>query len=180
MAEDFFSKIGKKISETAQQAADKSSVFVEVQKLNMQIAGENKAIKESCTAVGELVLAQYKEGVEFGPDVKAMLDTILAHERTVEALKANISDLKGERFCPNCGKEQTEDAIFCGHCGTKLPEIVKAEEAPAEEAPAPTVFDIPVEDGEAPVPEIHPEVLDAIEEAKATLEAEKAETSEEA
>lgn len=42
-------------------------------------------------------------------------------------------------FCPECGKEVTEDQLFCQHCGTKLREQ-ETEGAPKEKASEETVI----------------------------------------
>lgn len=39
-------------------------------------------------------------------------------------------------FCPNCGTQLEDGALFCGECGSKLQVIPVTEESPAE-APAP-------------------------------------------
>ncbi len=37
------------------------------------------------------------------------------------------------RVCPNCGKEQPDDTVFCGECGTKLEETEPVEKAASSE-----------------------------------------------
>lgn len=41
------------------------------------------------------------------------------------------------RFCPNCGKPQAADALFCGTCGTRL----NGNSTPAPAMPAASVKD---------------------------------------
>ena len=49
------------------------------------------------------------------------------------------------RFCPNCGNQVSDKAIFCDQCGTKLPplEAQPSPEPTVEAAPAPTPGGVP-------------------------------------
>lgn len=60
-------------------------------------------------------------------------------------------------FCPNCGHNNKEDALYCVECGTKLEEV-KSEESVTVEEPA-----VPAEETsatESEPAEIQPEVTD--------------------
>lgn len=183
MASDFFSNLGKRITQTAQQTADKTSVFVEIQKLNVESASEEREIEKNYQSIGELICKEVKEGLEVSPAVKELVDAVASHEAAVTEIKAKIAKLKGQRICPGCGKAVDAGAAFCPQCGESLPEVVSE---PEKEEPACEEGETEVEafsaeaeavpSEEAPA-EMHEEVAAAVEEAKATLEAEKAEES---
>lgn len=70
-------------------------------------------------------------------------------------------------FCPNCGHNNKEDALYCVECGTKLEEV-KNEEPVTVEEPAVPAEETSVTESEPA--EIQPEVTDvtASEETTAT------------
>lgn len=39
---------------------------------------------------------------------------------TKEKANANIPNVNGKKFCPNCGQEISADISFCGNCGNKF------------------------------------------------------------
>ena len=65
-------------------------------------------------------------------------------------------------FCPNCGHNNKEDALYCVECGTKLEEVKKEEPVPVEASA------VQAESEAAETSELQPEVTDvtASEETK--------------
>lgn len=134
MTEDFFGNLGRRISETAQKTADKTSTFVEVQKLNVQSVTEQREIEKACQSIGELICQEVKEGFEVSPEVKVLVDAVAEHEATIEDIKVTVARLKGKKLCPSCGKPVELDDLFCSKCGAPVPtETPAEEEEPAEE-----------------------------------------------
>lgn len=141
----FFKDLGKKISEGVQDASEKASELVEVNKLNFAISKEKSAIEEVKTQIGDKILAMFKAGETVPATLSNELNIIEAHLQTIAGLEAKISELKGEpvvhqdqapvaaaptpaanepggtavKFCANCGAKLSEGIAFCGECGQK-------------------------------------------------------------
>jgi hypothetical protein len=141
----FFKDLGKKITEGVQDASEKASELVEVNKLNFAISKEKSAIDEVKKQIGEKVYALYKAGETFPAALSDEFKVIDTHLKTIVEFEAKISELKGEtiayqdeppvaatptptaaepsapagRFCANCGAKLVEGSTFCGECGQK-------------------------------------------------------------
>ena len=52
-------------------------------------------------------------------------------------------------FCPKCGKQLPDRAAFCNQCGTP---IARVQQPPVQQAPAPTLDDMPADIPENDLP----------------------------
>lgn len=134
MAEDFFGDLSKSLSSAAQQAASKTSTFIETQKKTVQIATAQREIEKIYQRIGEKIVEESKrEGAApVSEEIQALLDEIVAQNIKIEDLKQGIAKIRGQKICTCCGFTMDIDALFCPQCGTKAPEVV--EEPVKEEA----------------------------------------------
>lgn len=129
----FFEDIGKKVSQTSQDAIKKTKILAETTKLNSQISGEKRVISDNYSKIGE----KYFELFGDDPDenmacfVTAIKDALAK----IEEYEAQIKALKGVASCKSCGAELKEGALFCTACGAKVEET-QPEDQPMEQ-PAP-------------------------------------------
>jgi membrane protease subunit (stomatin/prohibitin family) len=143
----FFKDLGKKITEGVQDASEKASELVEVNKLNFAISKEKGAIDDIYQQIGAKVFGMYQAGEIVPGSLSDEFNTISAHLQTIAGYEAKISEIKGEpvaqpqaaptaapptptpaaapadasaaRFCGNCGAKLNEGSAFCGECGQK-------------------------------------------------------------
>ncbi|MGE5398615.1 MAG: zinc ribbon domain-containing protein [Chitinophagales bacterium] len=132
----FFKDLSKKITEGVQDASEKASELVEVQKLNLAINKEKNAIDDTKQQIGDKIFAMYLSGEPLPDVLSADLQTITTHLQAITGLEAKIREIKGEppiaappqpntpapaavKFCPECGSKLAEGSAFCGECGTK-------------------------------------------------------------
>jgi hypothetical protein len=143
----FFKDLGKKITEGVQDASEKASELVEVNKLNFAISKEKGAIEDAKKQIGTKIFATYQAGGSVPEMLSADMADIDSHLQAVAGLEAKIRALKGVpeepvvsevqmqiasapasaadvavspgRFCSNCGARMVEGAAFCGECGQK-------------------------------------------------------------
>ena len=92
----FFKDLTKKITEGVQDASEKASELVEVQKLNSAIKKEKSAIDEVNQQIGEKIFALYQSGESLPDMFSADFQTITNHLQTINGLEANIREIKGE------------------------------------------------------------------------------------
>lgn len=132
----FLENLGKKIGETAQAAAKKSSELVEVTKLNSNISAEEEKIQRLYSQMGKAAYQKFTETGNTDDYLREACEQIAAHEQNIKALKEKIAEVKGIKSCIGCGAEMERAQIFCSKCGTKN-DIAQAEpEAAAAAAPA--------------------------------------------
>ena len=92
----FFKDLSKKITEGVQEATEKASELVEVQKLNAAINKEKNAIDDAKQAIGDKIFAMYKSGEPLPDILTADLQTITNHLQAITGLEAKIREVKGE------------------------------------------------------------------------------------
>ncbi len=133
----FFENLGKKIGETAQAAAKKSSEIVETTKLNANISSEEDKIHKLYSLIGKTVYEKFKETGSTEEYLQESCEQIVAHEQNISGLKEKIAEVKGIKSCVGCGSEMERAQVFCSKCGAKN-EVVQApvEDVAAEEPTA--------------------------------------------
>ncbi len=129
-----------KITAAAKSAKESANTAIEIGKLNLKIKSENDSIEQFKAQIGDLLWAQFQEGTVTDPQVIALCDSIAAANQNIEALQAQINELKApaepeveeeeepaeeeapvlERHCTQCGAVVPEEAKFCGECGAAL------------------------------------------------------------
>lgn len=141
----FFKDLGKKITEGVQDATDKASELVEVQKLNSAITKEKNTIDDIKKQIGDKIFSMYQAGQPvpdaFATDIQAIINQL----QVIVGLEAKIREIKGEP--PLAGQAQpsptapvepdvpaepvaeatppadaSAPAKFCPECGAKLSE----------------------------------------------------------
>jgi ribosomal protein L40E len=125
----FFEDLGKKVSQTGQDAVRKTKIMAETSKLNSRISAEKRVIGENYLRIGE----KYFELFCDSPDenLAGFVAAIQEAQQRITDLEDQIKKLKSIGSCPNCGAELKDGALFCTVCGTKLTP------PPAEPAPQP-------------------------------------------
>lgn len=131
----FFKDLGKKITEGVQDASEKASELVEVNKLNLAISKEKGAVDEAKKQIGEKIFTMYKAGQSVPDALSNELAIIETHLQTIAGFEAKISEIKGEPGIPKAEPQSAAPAappppaessaaagVFCGNCGAKLPE----------------------------------------------------------
>lgn len=132
----FLENLGKKIGETAQAAAKKSSELVEVTKLNASISAEEDKIHKLYLQIGKAAYQQFRETGATEEYLREACEQIVAHEQNIQSLREKIAEVKGIKTCVGCGAEMERAQIFCSKCGTKNEIAQAAPEAAAAAAPA--------------------------------------------
>lgn len=137
----FFKDLSKKITEGVQDATDKASVLVEVQKLNSAITKEKKTIDDIKQQIGDKIFSMYQSG-QVVPDALASdIQGIINQLQVIAGLEDKLREVKGEPVlagqsqpAPAAPAEPAAEATppgdtpasvpvkFCSECGTKLSE----------------------------------------------------------
>jgi len=122
----FFEELGKKITKSGQDAAQKAKNMAETVKLNGFISDEERRIKNAFTQIGE----QYYQTLGENPDpgFSPLIADINDAKAKISAYAEQIKQIKGVTNCENCGAEVSLTAPFCSGCGTAIQQAAKPEE----------------------------------------------------
>ena len=115
-----FDKMGGAISNVSKDVVDKVKSNNDIGKLKQQIEYEEAKIYDGYIELGksfyENRAAKMNDAAE---KICAEIDARLSR---ISRIKIQINDLKGIKICPECGATITNNFLFCGLCGAKLPE----------------------------------------------------------
>jgi len=114
----FFNKIGEKIAQTSQSAAQITKNTAETLKLKSMISDEEKGINNMFKQIGKT----YYETCGESPDqcFAQLIADIKGSEEKIAKYNEQINQLKGVINCQECGAEIPEGASFCCACGSAV------------------------------------------------------------
>lgn len=121
-----------KINNIAATASEKASGAIEVGKLNLKLATEEKKIEELTFQIGSTLLLSLDAGQEFEETIMALYEELKTSRAAVASLRAEIANLTGSVICSSCQEKNPVDSKFCRECGRSLQEETPAEDAPVE------------------------------------------------
>ena len=123
----FFDDLSKKVKDVASVATEKTKDGVELAKINMAIAGEQREIEKNYKAIGEWFVSEYAGEIPEG--VKELVEAVAASKAKIADLEASKPRKEEEpapaaepqpamKACPICGAES--DSKFCPQCGAPM------------------------------------------------------------
>ena len=123
----FFDDLSKKVKDVASVATEKTRDGVELAKINMAIAGEQREIEKNYKAIGEWFVSEYTGEIPEG--VKELVEAVAASKAKIADLEASKPRKEEEpapaaepqpamKACPICGAES--DSKFCPQCGAPM------------------------------------------------------------
>lgn len=116
---DFFDKLGKTIASASRDMAERTKDLTDLAKIKIDIKNKEDYINDQYISLGK----QFFEENQLDFDEKyPQFSFIREALDDLDALNAQLMELKGAKICPNCQKEVPNDAGFCSYCGTKLEE----------------------------------------------------------
>lgn len=137
MAKDFWSELGRTISNATKKAAENTGSLMDAAKIRGKISNEHKEIDKLYRRLGESFMR--RAGGDFSSmseEDRAAAEEILAHRELIRSFTEELAALKGMKVCPECGELIDLGAVFCPKCGTKTPvgpREVKPEELTPDE-----------------------------------------------
>lgn len=118
-------KITKKMGDGAMSIARKSSDIVEITKLNSQISSEEDKVEKELTKIGRILFEKFTAGEQIDSDLSERCSNVAIMKNNIAEYKQKILELKGIKYCPQCGLQLSIDIKFCPECGAKqeMPKI---------------------------------------------------------
>lgn len=132
---DFLNKLGKKVSETYDATAEKTSKLAKEAKLRMKINENKSDINDLYKQIGKKVYEKHvkESDTDIKTDLEEELTKIDVLSAEIETCLKTILELKDRKKCPKCNSEIERNVAFCPVCGEKQEEEIKEPEVIIEE-----------------------------------------------
>lgn len=124
---DFLNKIGKKVSQTYDATAEKTSKLAKEAKLRMKINENKSDIKDLYREIGKKVYEKHvrEENIDINKDLEEECTKIDVLSSEIETCLKSILELKERKQCPKCHSEIDLEDAYCPRCGEKQPDTEK-------------------------------------------------------
>ena len=117
------------------KGANKVTSAIDSASNKMKLTEQQRKRTEACAALGAALYAGEKGNADFRAKYEELFAAVDQVDGVIADLEAQIAAAEeqkaaaaraaaGTRLCENCGATVADDALFCGNCGTKLPEVV--------------------------------------------------------
>ena len=122
---DLFYKIGKKVSQTYDATAEKTSKLAKEAKLRMKINENKSDIKQLYREIGKKVYEKHvrEENIDINKDLEEECTKIDVLSSEIETCLKSILELKEKKQCPKCHSEIDLDSAYCPRCGEKQSDV---------------------------------------------------------
>lgn len=113
-----FDGIGKKISQTGQDAIRKTKDMAEVARLNSYISDEEEHVHTYLYEIGKSYYEDNRENSScmYQEQVKRVTSSLAR----IEELNNEIRKIKNIQICGKCGAQLSAESTFCSSCGAKM------------------------------------------------------------
>ena len=115
---NFFEKINKAGQETVQKVKENT----EINKITSLIQAEEKEKEKVFADIGRKYYEVMLNGSEVDEAFAHLFSLIAQSCEKISSFQAEILKIKNVKRCPKCGRECTQDSVFCAGCGTQLPQ----------------------------------------------------------
>lgn len=113
-------ELGRKISQTGQNALQKTKDITDTAKINGAISEEERKIADCYLQIGKLYAKLHPDDYE--ADFADIMSAIQESENRISGFLQLIQDIRGVICCTNCGAEIANTAAFCSACGAPAPK----------------------------------------------------------
>ena len=114
----FFDDLGKMITQTGQDAVNKTKEVAEVAKLNNSINSAKNRIDDLYKQIGQAFAERNADTAQ--EPYAGLIALIEEQKRQIADMREEIGAVKGFRSCPKCGAKVADGVAFFGKCGTQL------------------------------------------------------------
>ena len=130
---EFFEKIGNTLSNTSKEVAKRTKDVTDTSKISLKINSEKAALQKKYQQAGETYYRQYLQTGIADEKMEAFCKSIKESINIIKDYNRQIQYIKGVPMCFVCGKEISNKAIFCKHCGYRTDRSVAEKEEAQEE-----------------------------------------------
>lgn len=117
-----FEELSQMFSSAAEVVGNKAEEAVKITKIKRDIHTLKSANNQEFLEIGKLIYNRYLSDEVLEPEIMDICDIISEREEKIKARRKDLSNIRGEKLCPVCGKYYSEDMVFCPYCGEKVSE----------------------------------------------------------
>lgn len=113
----------KILNDTGHGATQKVKDYKEISQINSLIQTEQNNREKLFAQIGQHYYNQIKENGRENIDesISQLFSAIDQTEEKISTYQAEIQKIKNVKCCPQCGRECSQDSVFCSSCGKQLP-----------------------------------------------------------
>lgn len=115
----FFDEFKRSASDAANKAVKKTEELTGIAKLNINLRTNEAKLAGVFEEIGHMFYDAQRTGADNTSDIASAIMKADKINADIESCRAEIAKLKKVTICPNCGKEISDEALFCSSCGTK-------------------------------------------------------------
>ena len=115
-----FEDVISKAKSVAEAAGKKTSDFIEVTKLKLEIAETEKEMASVFEGMGRLIYDAKKTGEDAGSLVDDCILKADECQSKIDRLRRKVDEFKHSVRCENCDTANADDAIYCKKCGQRI------------------------------------------------------------
>lgn len=109
-----------KAKELADTAGKKTGEWVNLGKLKLEAAENERAITAKLEQIGSIAYEAHKNNTDCAEALSPLFEEVSALEAKAAELAEKIDELRRTRHCDACGKNNPADAAYCQKCGKEL------------------------------------------------------------
>ena len=115
-------ELGQMLSGAAEAVGSKAEEAVKITKIKRDIHTLKSANAQDFQEIGKLIYNRYLDDEVLDPEIMDICDTISDREEKIKERRKDLSNIRGEKLCPVCGKYYSDDMVFCPYCGERVSE----------------------------------------------------------
>lgn len=121
-----FDEVKRGLADTGKQMVKRTRELTDTVQIRAKMAAERENLARLYALVGRQVFEAGNE--EWESRFEDEFAQIRKSLKTREELEAELQELEGAGFCPQCGAKTAKNALFCSRCGAKLAPQKREEE----------------------------------------------------
>ena len=111
---------GKTVSKMADQSSKKTEEMIEYTKLKLKIIETEGEIKDLYEAVGRKLYSARSDDTQAVPDFTQDFEALDGLKINAATLRERAETFKKRKKCPECGRQNDRNAVFCQGCGVRF------------------------------------------------------------
>ena len=123
----FFDDLGERIAQTAGIVTNKANDVVEITRIRNLSRNLKQKNQQDLIELGKIIFRKYQDKEELDPKMAALCEAIEDRDKSIAKYQQQISDVKGEHLCQECGRYSSKDTAFCPYCGKPFEDEKKDE-----------------------------------------------------
>lgn len=116
------------IKSTVNSAVKKSGDLLELGKVKLSLSENNTHLYDLYQKLGEMAYrANREEEEDLASEMESVVWEIDAALSEIKKLNDKLAELRSQKLCPQCGKENVVEAQYCNACGSKFDDTQEQE-----------------------------------------------------